>query len=143
MLNINIFKIMIFIIAIVLSSCSSFEQRRQFAYKILDNPDSLVSIYWHSEFCDSLKYSNNLIHYLDKGHISIITRYFRNKQYRIYDEREDISSYNKNDSSYKVTLYYLTFKSTLSKYYLDFVFEKVDNKWVLVSMPIDIIPYPM
>ena len=134
MININISKYLILTIAIVLSSCSSFEQQRQFAYKILDNPDSAVTIYKNSEFYDSLVAPSLIKEDFDDMYLTHIKQNYWGHNYKILEANEMTKNYTKNDSSFAITWYHLTIQSNMAESYAKFSFKLIGNKWILVSM---------
>lgn len=133
---------MLFTIALVFSSCTSFEQHRQFAYKLLDNPDSAVAIYKNSEYYDSLEAPELLKYSFDNRSLLCIKQNFWEHRYKIFNERKESFNDKNKPNSKTIFLYYLDIKSTLTGYYASFTFEKIGNKWILVSMGMDSILEP-
>ena len=115
---------MIFII-LLLCSCESFEAQKTFARRILDNPDSAISIYKNSEFYnDSLCKEYGLLRiYLDPQSLEYYKTLLNNNKYKLYKTEKEHN------------LYKLVYRFNDPEYYIKFFFEKIDNKWYLITMP--------
>ena len=133
--NLNtIFIIIIFIIIAI--SCTSFENHRQFSYEMLANPDSLESIYKNSTYCDSLFEAKDMDYFFRPQAKEMIRKYFSGGKYQIFEEKHYLSQATINTKSKRICYYVLIVKSIELEYYITFVFKNIQNKWILVSMPL-------
>ena len=111
---------MIFII-LLLCSCESFEAQKTFARRILDNPDSAISIYKNSEFYnDSINNKEWRVEYVLKDNL-LFDNYIQ-----FLKKSKTLKNNNK--------MFQIVYKYHQKEYFVLFTFEKVNGKWYLVTM---------